>query len=165
MLARIILAEKYGIEPVFVPKRPDLASMLSVADAALIIGDPALALDPAELPWHVLDLGEEWFALTGLPMVFAVWAGEQRKLGPAVRKAFLDSFLFGFSRIEDIIDEAPATHGVPQELARRYLTRHIVFRLHDEEHRGLDLFRRKVADVRAAGTDASGLPAAAPLLP
>jgi predicted solute-binding protein len=150
MLARIVLSERYGAEPVLVPRRPDLSSMLSVADAALIIGDPALALDPAALPYHVLDLGEEWLNLTGLPMVFAVWAGEQRKLGPQVRQAFLESFLYGFDRIEEIVAEAPDTHGVPSDLARRYLTCHIRFRLHEEEHRGLELYRRKVAAIRAA---------------
>src|SRR6478672_9925674 len=50
-------------------------AMREIADAALIIGDPALHIDPASLPWHVYDLGAEWMELTGLPMVFAVWAG------------------------------------------------------------------------------------------
>ena len=45
-LARIILGRKYGTEPKIVPHAPDLTSMLAVADAALIIGDPALHLDP-----------------------------------------------------------------------------------------------------------------------
>jgi cyclic dehypoxanthinyl futalosine synthase len=41
-------------------------------DAALIIGDAAFGLG-RRFP-HVLDLGAEWFAQTGLPMVFAFWA-------------------------------------------------------------------------------------------
>ena len=36
---------------------PDLDAMLRAADAALIIGDPALRIDPARLPYHVYDLG------------------------------------------------------------------------------------------------------------
>ena len=51
--------------------------MLRIADAALMIGDPALRIDPAALPWHVYDLGAEWVEMTGLPMVFAVWAGRK----------------------------------------------------------------------------------------
>ena len=48
--------------------------MLEAADAALIIGDPALHVDVDSLPYYVSDLGAEWTATTGLPMVFAVWA-------------------------------------------------------------------------------------------
>jgi chorismate dehydratase len=77
MLARVILAEKYGVEPKLVTRAADLAAMLGEADAALIIGDPALRLDPAALPFETLDLGGEWVGMTGLPMVFAVWSGRK----------------------------------------------------------------------------------------
>jgi predicted solute-binding protein len=77
MLARVILAEKYGTEPKLVTMPADLAAMLGEADAALIIGDPALHLEPETLPFATLDLGAEWTSMTGLPMVFAVWAGRK----------------------------------------------------------------------------------------
>lgn len=151
MLARIILSEKFGAEPVLLPKAPDLPSMLVEADAALIIGDPALRIDPETLPYQVLDLGEEWLSLTGLPMVFAVWASRREEvLNREVRQAFLESCLFGLDRLEEIAAEAPATHGVPADLARCYLSRHIVFRLAQPELRGLNLYRRKVAALRTA---------------
>src|SRR5947207_225830 len=73
-LARVILERRYGAEYVSIPHAPDLDAMLRVADAALIIGDPALRLNPALLPYEVHDLGAEWVEMTGLPMVFAVWA-------------------------------------------------------------------------------------------
>ena len=73
-LSRVILARKYGVEPEVRSLKPHLSAMLEIADAALIIGDAALVLDPADLPFHVLDLGREWVEMTGLPMVFAVWA-------------------------------------------------------------------------------------------
>ena len=77
MLARVILAEKYGVEPKLISRPADLAAMLGEADAALLIGDPALRLDPATLPFETLDLGAEWTSMTGLPMVFAVWGGRK----------------------------------------------------------------------------------------
>src|ERR1035438_4394876 len=39
---RLILNQRYGAEPVMTAHAPDLEAMLRVADAALIIGDPAL---------------------------------------------------------------------------------------------------------------------------
>ena len=79
-LSRIVLAKKYGVEPRLFSQRPHLGSMLEQCDAALIIGDAALVLDPADLPFHVLDLGAEWTEMTGLPMVFAVWAARAEVL-------------------------------------------------------------------------------------
>lgn len=58
--------------PRFIPMEPNLAPMLAVCDAALLIGDPALTVDRAR--YHVLDLGEEWKRSTGKPFVFAFWA-------------------------------------------------------------------------------------------
>ena len=73
-LSQIILERKYAVQPQVISLAPDLSSMLSRCDAALVIGDPALAIDPLHVPYRVLDLGDEWTSMTGLPMVFAVWA-------------------------------------------------------------------------------------------
>src|ERR687898_468598 len=48
-LLRILCRERFDITPEFVPMSPDAQRMLSECDAALIIGDPALYLDPAAL--------------------------------------------------------------------------------------------------------------------
>ena len=103
MLARIILAERYGSTPTLIPMQPDLHSMLAEADAALIIGDPALRLDPARLQYQVLDLGSEWLALSGLPMVFAVWAGKAACLTRKSVRCFGASCLYGLDRLDEII--------------------------------------------------------------
>ena len=80
MLAQVILAEKYGVKPQVFSHPADLAEMLGKADAALLIGDAALRVDPATLPFETLDLGAEWVDMTGLPMVFAVWAGRKEMI-------------------------------------------------------------------------------------
>src|SRR5262249_8034640 len=41
-LTRVMAARHFGIAPVFVDHRPDLPAMLERAQAALLIGDPAL---------------------------------------------------------------------------------------------------------------------------
>ena len=105
-LVRIVLERRFGAAPESISHPPDLEAMLRIADAALIIGDPALRIDPARLPYHVYDLGGEWVEMTGLPMVFAVWAGRQGVVSPEVAYAILDhaathnveSVLMGVSR-------------------------------------------------------------------
>ena len=74
-LLRILCAERFGIEPELLPMAPDADAMLEACDAALIIGDPALYLDPLEKRVEKIDLGQEWTTMTGLPFVWAFWAG------------------------------------------------------------------------------------------
>jgi predicted solute-binding protein len=148
LLARIILAERYGSTPTLIPMQPDLHSMLAEADAALIIGDPALRLDPARLQYQVLDLGSEWLALSGLPMVFAVWAGKAACLTAEVRSMFRASCLYGLDRLDEIISDPEATRGFPPEVVHEYLTRYIHFELGPAELEGLAAYRRLVAEYR-----------------
>jgi chorismate dehydratase len=140
MLARILLAQRYGVEPQFIAMPPDLPSMLEKADAALIIGDPALHLDPATMPFHVLDLGAEWFEMTGLPMVFAVWAGRKGVVPKWAEAAFRASLQFGMGHVDDIVAAGARERGIPEALAKKYLTDHIVFELGEREYEGMNRF-------------------------
>ena len=74
-LLRILCFEAFGIAPEFVPMAPDARAMLERCDAALIIGDPALFLDHQAAGLLKVDLGERWTTMTGLPFVWAFWAG------------------------------------------------------------------------------------------
>jgi chorismate dehydratase len=139
-LVRIILQRRYGVTPQSVSHAPDLDEMLRIADAALIIGDPALRIDPNSLPWHVYDLGAEWVEMTGLPMVFAVWAGRKGKITPELVAAFQGSCRYGLAHIEDIVTAESKTRGFAPDLVRRYLTHHIVHELGPKDYKGMELF-------------------------
>ena len=140
-LARVILAHRFDAEPLLIPHPPRLAEMMSAADAALIIGDAALAVDIASLPWRWLDLGDEWKRMTGLPMVFAVW-GARRELPEAAYSAadFVDSVRFGMSDLDTIVAAEHVRRGMTAELVREYLTRNVVFPLGDNEQMGMRRF-------------------------
>ena len=150
-LARIILARRYGVEPAVVKRPPDLASMLGEADSALIIGDPALDIDPETTPFHVYDLGWEWTEMTGLPMVFAVWAGPRQFVTPQLVATFQDSCAFGLRSLERIAAEEAPARGFATDLVRRYLGSHIVFELAAPERQGMELFLRYARDLDRLG--------------
>jgi predicted solute-binding protein len=139
-LVRVILQRRYRAEPESIPHAPDLEAMLRIADAALIIGDPALRIEPALLPYHVYDLGAEWLELTGLPMVFAVWAGRKGVVTPVVVEAFRDSCRYGRERLDEIVATESARREFSPELVREYLTRYIVHELGVKEYEGMRLF-------------------------
>lgn len=147
-LARVVLGRRYGAEPESRPHPPDLDRMLSVADAALIIGDPALRIDPAHLRYYVYDLGAEWVEMTGHPMVFAVWAGRKGVVTPAVVEAFRESCRYGRERIEEIVAAESPRRDFPPQLVREYLTRHIVHELGPRDYQGMELFLSYAAQSR-----------------
>jgi chorismate dehydratase len=83
-LLKILCARRFRIEPEFRPMAPSPGMMLTSCDAALIIGDPALFLDHEKRGVTKIDLGSEWTAMTGLPFVWAFWAGPAGAAGADV---------------------------------------------------------------------------------
>jgi predicted solute-binding protein len=154
-LARILLAEKFGGSPEVTRHEPQLEAMLTEADAALVIGDPALRLDPATLPFYVYDLGREWSEFTGLPMVYAVWAGPERFITPEVSRAFQESCRDGLRSLEEIaIAESPA-RGITVELGRQYLQQNLICELDADCMRGLDAYLAYARKLQEADSRAS----------
>jgi chorismate dehydratase len=145
MLARILLEERYAVDPTTLVMTPDLASMLGAADAALIIGDPALRLDPDRLRSQqglvCLDLGQEWWEHTGLPMVFAIWAGRQSQ--PELAAILEASYAFGRSQLAQIATQHAAQRHISEPLAVEYFTRYIQYEIDAEARQGMELYLKK----------------------
>ena len=139
-LARVILRERYGMEPEVSEHAPVLDEMIAKADAALIIGDPALRITPEQSGLEWLDLGAEWLTLTGLPMVFAAWAGKPGLPLERLRAITVGSYEFGRARIGEIVEQEHEPRGVTAALANRYLREHIRFELGAREQQGLTRF-------------------------
>ncbi len=159
-LVRILLAERYGIEPLCRPARADLAAMLADADAALLIGDPALAV-PRE-KYVVLDLAGEWLELTGLPFVFAVWAARAEAASRIPAEVFAGSLEAGLAQLDDIVRETAAETGLSEAVLRDYFTRNLSYRMGPAEQAGLAEYLRRAAKagLAPAGGTLDFLPAA-----
>jgi len=140
-LVRILLAEQYGVEPEFISSKPQLQDMLAEADAALIIGDPALRVSTESL--RVLDLAREWRGLTGLPFVFAVWAARREVVRPDLAGVFSESLEHGIADLEAIADEAALELGLDRSDLMHYLTRNLSYELGAAERRSLEEFYRR----------------------
>lgn len=139
-LLRILCARHFGIAPAFVDRPPDLSRMLVDADAALLIGDPAL-----DAPWKAvgaekIDLGEAWLAMTGLPFVFAVWAARAGRLTTTVVTGLQDAAVRGRAAIDEIARLHAAGDPVREHGARQYLREHIRYDLDADARRGLERY-------------------------
>ncbi len=139
-LARVILARRYGADVTLIPHPPAIERMLAVADAAVIIGDPALRLELEALPYLCVDLGAEWQAMSGLPMVFAMWACRHGMDPAALAPAFIDSYRFGMANLDEIVRREAPLRGIPPERAREYLLHRIVFEIGEREREGMRVY-------------------------
>ncbi|MCA1629340.1 MAG: menaquinone biosynthesis protein [Acidobacteria bacterium] len=140
-LVRVIFREFYDQEIETTTRHPDVRSMLDEADAALIIGDPAMTFAREE-GLHVHDLASLWREHTGLGFVFAMWMAHESDT-EAVRAAdFAGARDEGVAHLEEIIEEYERELLLPREELRSYLTENVCFELDDEMRAGLELFFR-----------------------
>jgi chorismate dehydratase len=139
-LARILLRERLGRDPEYVDRPPNLDTMLAEADAALVIGDPALY---AKTDADRLDLGEGWKMLTGLPFVFAFWAGPPGVLTSDHVARLQAALRAGLAELPRIALSYNG-HGADRaELNESYLRSNIAYALGPEELSGLSEFYRR----------------------
>ena len=134
-LLRVLCAEHFGIDAEFQQMSPAAEVMLRRCDAALLIGDPALFLDHERLGAEKIDLGQEWTSMTGLPFVWAFWAGRKSALTRAHLGALADARDAGVAESDGIAE----TYCGPGRVARAkaYLRENIYYMLGDREEEGL----------------------------
>ena len=142
-LLRILCAERFAVSPEFRPMAPEPDAMLAACDAALIIGDPALYLDPAEKRVEKIDLGEQWTDMTGLPFVWAIWAGRPGLVSPQAVRALTEARDAGVAASDEI---AAAYCGPARAaLCQAYLRENIQYVLGEREIAGVREYYRLAA--------------------
>jgi chorismate dehydratase len=130
-------------EPKFIPMEANLGSMLKGCDAALLIGDPALAIDRRR--YHVLDLAEEWHKVTGKPFVFAFWAVRKQALAAQplrdeLTEIFQRSRDHGLANVDLLAKEWAPRLSLDSSDIKTYLTKNISYSLDQQNLAGLRLF-------------------------
>jgi chorismate dehydratase len=173
-LARILSRRHWNIDPKFIDMPPDPDAMLARADAALLIGDPALRLRlkvealQAKVPGSdgccgygddeqpvkgveslfVYDMAQQWREMTGLPAVLAIWVARRGTITPEMAADFHSSREYGLSHIGEIAEGAALKLELPPRELERYLTENIDFSLDEENLAGL---RRYYEECARAG--------------
>ena len=146
-LTRILCARRFEIAPAFIDHAPDLDAMLAKADAALVIGDPALFVDARAFGAEKIDLGEAWTDMTGQPFVWAFWAGRPDAADGEVVSLLQDAAEAGMAQTDAIAAAYCADAPERTPLAQRYLRDHLRFRLDDRATDGLRTYYREAAAI------------------
>jgi chorismate dehydratase len=156
--ARILMASWGNPNVPFLPMAGDLDTMLDKADAAIVIGDPALlALEERanrfertgeELIYH--DLAEAWHTLTGLPFVSAVWGTSYRgPLDESIANDLIQSRDHGLQNIDALVAEWTRKLPLSEQTIRSYLTTNIHYILDEECLEAMETFFRLAAECGA----------------
>ncbi|MBZ5644618.1 MAG: menaquinone biosynthesis protein [Acidobacteriia bacterium] len=172
-LARILCRRHWNISPEFIDMPPDADKMLARADAAVVIGDPALRLRlkvdalEAKVPGaeaccccgdgedehpvkgietlFVYDVAQQWREMTKLPAVLAIWVARRGVVTPEMLADFQSSREFGLAHIGDIAEGAAMKLELPPRELERYLTENIDYSLDEENLAGLRLYYEECA--------------------
>ena len=174
-LTRLLCKGFWRIAPEFIDAAPDPSAMLANADAALVIGDPALRIrekvdailakapdakgcctsdlapDMSDVPvpgvdtLFVYDVAEQWRQMTGKPCVLAIWVGRRELITPEVVADFLASKEYGLARMGEIAEAAALKLDLPPRHLESYLRDNIDFALDVANLEGLELYFRECA--------------------
>lgn len=145
-LTRIVLQKRYGVRPSFEPLPIAAPADDLPTDAVLLIGDRAMR---ACLPGYrfAYDLGEEWTAWTGLPMVFAVWAVRRGVELGAAEAAFHKAKEYGLANAGTIAQREAAALGLDPGYCRRYMSNIIRYDLGPPELAGMRKYRELAEEL------------------
>ncbi len=141
VLTKLVL-DDMGVHPKFtlLPAEEGLARAKGTK-GALVIGDRGFGVRAN----HVLDLGREWNRISGLPMIFALWAARPGRVTPEDVQELTRAAQHGLGIRTEIAQAFAREKGGDAEKYRRYLTQRIRYGLGPYELQGLEAFLDRAA--------------------
>jgi chorismate dehydratase len=138
-LSRILLKERFGIEPELVHLPVEATIGDTAADAVLLIGDRAIQSPPGQYNF-VWDLGDQWCRWAELPFVFAMWTARPDADVDRLETALGEARDAGLAHLNEIAAAEAPKLGLTEPQCISYLRDNLYFYLGPREQRGLQLF-------------------------
>jgi chorismate dehydratase len=140
ILAKIILQKRYKVFPEYVLQDPQNANINKPGiDAIVTIGD--ISFKFASLPY--LDLGSEWYVMTGLPFVFALWVTKNGFYGnDEFDRILTEAKEEGKKNIPEIARESSKKLNLDEDFCINYMRNCIYYDLGRDELKGLLLLHK-----------------------
>jgi len=143
-LVRVLLQQRYGIEPELESLPIGATAQDSDADAVLLIGDRAIHQPVADFV-EIWDLGDEWCRWSELPFVFAMWVAHVGKDLRGTELALDAARDAGIRCLDEIAKREAVEAGLSPAQCLTYLRDNLHFHLGPRELRGLALFYEHAA--------------------
>ncbi|MEZ5347386.1 MAG: menaquinone biosynthesis protein [Pyrinomonadaceae bacterium] len=150
VLTKIIFREFLGFEPTWIDAKPDVEAMLKQSDCALLIGDPALAVNSGfkiqnstqcekritNRELRKYDLVELWRKYTNFGFVFAMWMTRRTECDIDFAAARDE----GIAHAEEIISNYEGEIALSRDELKKYLTENISYSISESMKNGLELY-------------------------
>ena len=148
-LTRILLKQRYGLEPKLLPFSIGQSMSDIDADAVLMIGDRAMhsPTGPFAAVW---DLGDQWCRWSELPFVFAIWVARSGVDLQGVDLALRQARDLGVQHLDEIADQEAAKLGLSHPECVSYLRDNLYFHLGPREQQGLALYYQLASEMKLA---------------
>jgi chorismate dehydratase len=148
-LARILLKERFGVEPRLETLPIGMTATEARADAVLLIGDRAIhpPMEEFEFQW---DLGDQWCRWSELPFVFAMWTARNDTDLSGIDDALRAARDSGVHHLEEIARSECDASGMTFDDCLAYLRDNLHFFLGPRERQGLELFYRHACEIGLA---------------
>ena len=149
-LTNIIARDFYGLNPQMIHHAPDVAAMLGVADAALLIGDPALIAMQNPGKMYIYDLAGQWQKFTGLSFIFAAWAareGLEKDKRDELTQILNQARDEGKARIAQLVAQEKLPPALSPAIVENYLFNIIEHTRTPSHGAGLNEFRARLAKL------------------
>jgi chorismate dehydratase len=138
-VARIVLAEKYGVMPDLCVCKNMRGDWREHYDGVLLTGDRGLQhlaerLDP---DLHVINLAADWYDLTSLPLVMSMWVYDKSDLTGQITKIMVLSRNLGLRNLSRLADGIALSSPYSGEFIYDYLNNCWDYQLDSEAMDGL----------------------------
>jgi len=144
-LCEVMLRHFFGVSPEKYKLSSTKPLDSCMTDAMVIIGDRALAYEPADRWKYRVDLGELWKEKTGLPFVFAAWVACSPRAWD--RSGLVHALQtvrdYGVASIDSILnakEEAGIAFPVSREHLVAYFSVAVHYTIGDEERQAIQAF-------------------------
>jgi chorismate dehydratase len=146
VLTKIILSKRHSLKPEYIILDDKRKIYNEYADAFLVIGDDAMKV--REEGFIILDLGQEWNELTGLPFVYAVWVTKSESQLKGLGELLVDAKEYGLKFVNEIADTEAERLKMGKNRCLWYLRESIKYNLGEREIRGLKSFYDYALEIR-----------------
>ncbi|MWC28468.1 menaquinone biosynthesis protein [Paenibacillus sp. MMS18-CY102] len=151
-LLKVLMSVYLEGEPTYETMEPNLDKMLEHADAALLIGDPAIHASWRGTELQVIDLGKMWHDFTGLGMTYAVVAVRKEAAArhydtiAAVHQLMVESKRKSLLNPELLVQQACESLGGEPDYWRLYF-RALKYDFGERQQAGLRLYLKYATEL------------------
>ena len=139
-LLKIIMQEKYEIAPEFITKDGSLTDRLKKSDAVLISGDEAFNIQQSNKMY--IDLSDEWYDLTGLPFVYALWVVHEMAFNHPMVEKIKSAVSQNLKHLDKTMASAYEQDNKMDSVYSDFVNRNVIYQLGLEEKEAISEFLR-----------------------